>query len=413
MKFLLSKGAFVGSEDFASSTALHFAALRGHLDVVQVLLQNYAPIDAINDVQMTAAACAAVSGNRECFELIIKSGALWNVTYTPFHMVSLFGKAKEVRWLHDEYADIVDVNDCSNPMKWTPLHCAVSSGDIETVKTILKYGGDANKNDSQGRKPIDCIPPDCPDAVVKELQRIFGKNEASVIQRAPKDKFDTNNNGPVTMEDQFKRLDDASKRARILRWVNPVETASTSISEMLQGFQSSSGMADKVQEARKIYHNIEVHKLYSAIRADEEFQEDMRDEDTAKAVELLRKDPSKYEAYASKPKIGSVLSKLRRLHGNLQRIGQKNLNLDAAVARNSNAQAADKEHLGRLQQQYNQCLKEISVLAQGFDCNQEEMDDLEDYPKVNIQKMLLRNLFTLIVILVFAFVFKWMQESKS
>jgi len=103
-------------------TALHTAAYYGHTEVVKLLLNNGADIEAKDDDDWTPLHFAARFRHTEVAELLLQNGA--NI------------EAKE-----------------SDDM--TPLHNATFGRCTEVVKLLLSYGADVNAKDNSDQVPLD------------------------------------------------------------------------------------------------------------------------------------------------------------------------------------------------------------------------------------------------------------------
>lgn len=112
----------VKSRDASGYTALHHAAIGGHADVVQVLLDSGADINARGSGGETPLLLAAAKGNLEVVELLVKNGA--------------------------------DVNKPGADQR-TPLHKAAMAGDLDTVKALLAAGADPTLTDRSGKTAAD------------------------------------------------------------------------------------------------------------------------------------------------------------------------------------------------------------------------------------------------------------------
>jgi ankyrin repeat protein len=75
VKLLLDAGAKINATDSAGSTALHWAADRGQADVVRQLLAARAPVDLETKRGLTPLMLAATSGNAEIVDVLLAAGA--------------------------------------------------------------------------------------------------------------------------------------------------------------------------------------------------------------------------------------------------------------------------------------------------------------------------------------------------
>lgn len=111
----------VRSKDSSGYTPLHHAAIGGHSDVVEVLLEKGAQINMTGGRGETALYLAASKGNAAVVELLATNGA--------------------------------DVNRASSDGK-TPLHKAAMAGHADTVITLLEAGADPAATDRSRRTPL-------------------------------------------------------------------------------------------------------------------------------------------------------------------------------------------------------------------------------------------------------------------
>lgn len=102
-------------------TPLHWAAAKGHKDVVELLLANKADADATESFGWTPLHWAANNGRRDVVELLLASKA--------------------------------NVNS-NNNNGGTPLHWAETKGHRDVVDLLLAKGADANARDNKGRTAL-------------------------------------------------------------------------------------------------------------------------------------------------------------------------------------------------------------------------------------------------------------------
>ena len=120
---LLSKGAQVGAFSNLGKTALHFAAMRNHCDVIRLLVKNRAQLEA--------------EDQQGC---------------TPLHLACKKGSLEAVSTLLAYESNIYALDE----RKWTPLHYAAYNGYPRVVKKLLTWSVDKdprlrNARNSQNR----------------------------------------------------------------------------------------------------------------------------------------------------------------------------------------------------------------------------------------------------------------------
>ena len=112
----------IGSKDGSGYTPLHHAAIGGHADIVEILLESGAGIDTIGSRGETALFLASSKGNSEVVRILAKAGA--------------------------------DPNKASADGK-TPLHKAAIVGNAEVIDALLAAGAEPNTKDRSGRTALE------------------------------------------------------------------------------------------------------------------------------------------------------------------------------------------------------------------------------------------------------------------
>jgi ankyrin repeat protein len=92
---------------------LHWAAWHGHLDVINILIEMEANVNAEDGEGLTPLHLAAFNGNLNIVMALIKAGA------------EVDRKDKRVR---------------------SPLYCAINEWNLDTIKALLEAGADVNPN---------------------------------------------------------------------------------------------------------------------------------------------------------------------------------------------------------------------------------------------------------------------------
>jgi ankyrin repeat protein len=158
-------------------TALHWAVINAHEDVVMLLLNNGADIRAVDDTGMTALHLAAnddityaleqILSDRDndegelpqrdrdeklamIIQLLLEKGAnVKAVTVngrTPLHVAAAQGHKGAVELLLDHGADL----EARDHFRWTALHVAARESKFYTIQLLLEKGADVNAVDGRG-----------------------------------------------------------------------------------------------------------------------------------------------------------------------------------------------------------------------------------------------------------------------
>lgn len=138
VRYFLSKGVDINQIDTYRATPLWLAAQNGHLEIVQLLIEKGADINAVvDDNHRTALMLAAQNGHLEVLQLLIEKGA--------------------------------DIN-AADSYHWTVLMAATLGGYIDIVKLLLENGADPDKKNNYGYRAIDIAMGD--ENIVKVLKNI-------------------------------------------------------------------------------------------------------------------------------------------------------------------------------------------------------------------------------------------------
>lgn len=420
VEFLLRQGADVDGQNSKGLTALHVASVTGGKGrVVDVLMRYGASVSVVDDLGMVPASYAAMFGHVKVIETLMKKNDQLQqqkvntikrngMMYSPLHMACLGGDAVVVKLILElektrrSNGEYCLVNDCNNNIRVSPLHCAALSGNVEIVKVLLSLGSETSAQDAEGCTPLDHHHAA---AVVDDDDIIASLLETSGTCR--------NNSEGINIQHEGEK-----RRSKIQGWIR---MAGSELESLLGEYD------DRVREsiipillkAKELQVQIDVHSAYSALRADSEFQEDMRDSETARIVDLLRKDTSQYEYYMHQPKIGSVLVKLQRLHGNLKCLGQSTLVLDAVLVKKEDQEGAamakesDAMKKKALLEQLDACVSTIDRILVGKDNHEKgeqqgaEYSIMHDDDDVRFKDILLRNGIMLLLVTILALVFKY------
>jgi ankyrin repeat protein len=209
IEFLAAKGADVRARSRYGTTALHYAAGRGQLSVVHLLLQKGADVNATETNGSTPLHNAASNllwrvgegvvgnppayqGKDQLIEALLAAGADINAKTTsgetPLHVAAAFGGIDEVRVLLAKGAAVNSQNDdgqtplhaaavaIGNPHaeqitrliidyggnmeatdtknSWAPMHYAAENGNLVVLGVLLRAGANPNARDAHGWTPL-------------------------------------------------------------------------------------------------------------------------------------------------------------------------------------------------------------------------------------------------------------------
>jgi ankyrin repeat protein len=143
-------------------TALHRAAENGHADVVRTFLKtktvdpNINVLDAHGDGG-TPWFLAAKRGHISVLEVLLEASAdhdaveLLNGT-TALQVASAEGQASTVRWLLEKNLSKIDETDFLGN---TALHYAFQKGQELVVEELMRWGANPRKANNEGKKPAE------------------------------------------------------------------------------------------------------------------------------------------------------------------------------------------------------------------------------------------------------------------
>jgi ankyrin repeat protein len=152
VELLLQAGATVDARNEARRTPLHHAAHGGALEVARILVARGADVMARDEVDATPLHSAAKKGHHEVCSFLLDSGAEVEAMckdpqnevddgYTPLHGAADFGHAEVTKCLLAAGAKVDAKIEAS---EWTPLGCAAAEGHVEVVKYLLQAGAEVN-----------------------------------------------------------------------------------------------------------------------------------------------------------------------------------------------------------------------------------------------------------------------------
>ena len=122
------------------NTALHCAALRGHVGALECLLKRGAQQEARTNNGATALHYAAFNGHVGALELLLRRGAHLEAKtddgLTALHWAAVGGHVGALKCLLGREADL----EAKDAREWTALHWAAVGGHVGALKCLLERG---------------------------------------------------------------------------------------------------------------------------------------------------------------------------------------------------------------------------------------------------------------------------------
>ena len=138
-------------------TALHIAAKKGEAEIVRILLEAGADLEAKNGDGETALQLAFTRDCSAVLRVLVEFGAdvasLDKKNFKAWHIAARFGKTGALRFLFELGADV----DAKDEKGKTALHLAAERDNSGTVLTLLELGADFTAKDADGKTPRECV----------------------------------------------------------------------------------------------------------------------------------------------------------------------------------------------------------------------------------------------------------------
>jgi len=173
---LLDDGANPNDKDGAGDSALHYAALNGHAEVVEILFNAGANINEIGEF-WAPVEFASSEGHAETVEVLVKLGAeIDSERATPLleaiengHLDVVKILAKAGCDLGRQYMASVENADAGTYSKQTLLMIASAKGHIDIVEYLLTAGANKTFQDQFGRSAMSI-------AATPEIKKLIKSN---------------------------------------------------------------------------------------------------------------------------------------------------------------------------------------------------------------------------------------------
>jgi len=161
MKKIIAQGADVNIQGREGRTALHWAAIVGSAEKMDLLLKNEADASIVDDYGFTAA--QYFDHNDHLFMLIrLEKAARRRLEKAARRDLARLEKAERL-----EKARLARLNLKAKCNGRTAMHYACIDGDLETLKTLVDEGADIDALDDHGFTPLQYL-----EAYTDRLERL-------------------------------------------------------------------------------------------------------------------------------------------------------------------------------------------------------------------------------------------------
>ncbi|XP_071947978.1 uncharacterized protein [Antedon mediterranea] len=147
---------WVDTPDKFGFTPLMNAAQKGHKDIVKVLIEYGADVNAQTSSGKDALMLTCFVGHLDVVKILRQHGAKWTVAdkggSTAIHWAVDGGNTELLRWMIRDGADVSARESVSG---WTPLiRCATMGGNVDIGRVLINADADVNARDSDGKTAL-------------------------------------------------------------------------------------------------------------------------------------------------------------------------------------------------------------------------------------------------------------------
>ncbi|XP_077864438.1 histone-lysine N-methyltransferase EHMT1-like [Saccoglossus kowalevskii] len=135
---------------FNNSTALHGAAMNGHVVILSVILQSDGNIDSIDAKSRTPLMEACEFNQMECVQYLVKAGANINAReddgMSCLHLAAKAGHLEVVKYIQQTHSIDINIQDDGG---WTAMIWASENRHKSVVEFLLEHGSDPHIRDNE------------------------------------------------------------------------------------------------------------------------------------------------------------------------------------------------------------------------------------------------------------------------
>uniref|UniRef100_A0A5F8HBT7 Ankyrin repeat and death domain containing 1A n=1 Tax=Monodelphis domestica TaxID=13616 RepID=A0A5F8HBT7_MONDO len=156
LQMLVNSGAKINCEDKNGLNILHFAAQKGHVHVLEFIMEDLedVPLDRIDKLDRTAFHLAAEHGQLDTLDFLIGSGCDHGIKdkagNTALHLAAKSGHSAVLQRIIEIGLDLEE----KNAEGFTALHMAAEGGHLDCVQRLIQAGSKVN---AQTQKQMNCL----------------------------------------------------------------------------------------------------------------------------------------------------------------------------------------------------------------------------------------------------------------
>lgn len=148
VQYILDQGVDVNLTDDLGESPIHLAARKGYVNIMRLLIQAGANLDARDAENETPLDYAIHNKQKEIVIYLIRNKAKFSQGLGEMVMV---GGGEGVQYALDQGVNLYQTDAQGK----TPLHKAAQQGDVEVAKLLLQVGANINARDINNATPLD------------------------------------------------------------------------------------------------------------------------------------------------------------------------------------------------------------------------------------------------------------------
>ncbi|XP_038607034.1 ankyrin repeat and SOCS box protein 3 isoform X1 [Tachyglossus aculeatus] len=146
---------YIKTKTFEGSCALHLATIRGHLEIVRILLEAGADANSFTLEETTPLFLAVENGHTEVAKLLAEHGADVNGSHSmcgwnSLHQAVFQENMEMIKFLLEKGVNV----ECQDDFGITPLFVAAQYGKLESLSLLIEYGANVNCQASDKATPL-------------------------------------------------------------------------------------------------------------------------------------------------------------------------------------------------------------------------------------------------------------------